>query len=213
MSVIQPGSVGSDMQPCSVAEQREAIANGELLFAEEIAEAIIFVLTRSARCDNAMLQIEPIRRARDAVIWIGTYAAEGSAGLQSLKSVGGSLSLGPAEARIVNASFGVWSAERSIAYFVDERRVSAWRRQSGTWSAMGDTESGGSAPCYLSLSPDDTRMAAVNYGDGTLALIDLDPVTGAVQAIRDRFQPQGRGSDPDRKDGPHAHCALFAEDG
>jgi len=78
---------------------------------------------------------------------------------------------------------------------------------------MGDVESGGSAPCYLSLSPDATRLAAANYGDGTLALIDLDPVTGAVKAICDRFQPQGRGADPDRQDGPHAHCALFAEDG
>lgn len=154
------------------------------------------------------------------MIWIGTYAAKGGAGLQGLERAGGSLSLGPAEPRIVDASFGVWSAGRGIAYFVDERdegRVSAWRRQSGTWSATGDIESGGSAPCYLSLSPDATLLAAANYGDGTLALIDLDPVTGAVKSIRDRFHPGGHGlepgPDPDRQDGPHAHCALFAEDG
>lgn len=62
VSVIQPGSVGSDMQPCSAEAQREAIAKGEMLFAEEIAEAIVFVLTRSARCDIPMLRIEPIRQ-------------------------------------------------------------------------------------------------------------------------------------------------------
>jgi 6-phosphogluconolactonase len=150
------------------------------------------------------------------VIWIGTYAAKGGAGLESLASANGSLYLGPAEARIVNASFGVWSAQRGIAYFVDERDegcISAWGRQNGTWIAMGDTESGGSAPCYLSISPDGTRLAVANYGDGTLALIDLDPETGANMTIRDRFQPRGRGPDPDRQDGPHAHCALFGEDG
>lgn len=62
VTVIEPGSVGSDMQPCSAEEQREAIGKGEMLFAEEVAEAIEFVLTRSTRCDIPMLRIEPIRQ-------------------------------------------------------------------------------------------------------------------------------------------------------
>lgn len=62
VSVIQPGSVGSDMQPCDAEEQREAIARAEMLFAEEIAEAIVFVLTRSARCDIPVLRIEPLKQ-------------------------------------------------------------------------------------------------------------------------------------------------------
>jgi 3-hydroxy acid dehydrogenase/malonic semialdehyde reductase len=62
VTVIEPGSVGSDMQECTAEEQREAIANAEMLFAEEIAEAITFVLTRSTRCDIAMLRIEPLRQ-------------------------------------------------------------------------------------------------------------------------------------------------------
>ncbi|MFC0205634.1 SDR family oxidoreductase [Novosphingobium soli] len=62
VTVIEPGSVGSDMQPCTAEEQRAAIAQGEMLFAEEIAEAILFVLTRSSRCDVAMLRVEPIRQ-------------------------------------------------------------------------------------------------------------------------------------------------------
>lgn len=59
VSVVQPGSVGSDMQECSVEEQREAIARHEMLHAEEIAEAILFVLTRSERADVVTLRIEP----------------------------------------------------------------------------------------------------------------------------------------------------------
>ncbi len=62
VSVIQPGSVDSEMQQCSPDEKRAAIAAGEMLPPEEIAEAIRFVLTRSASCDIVNLRIEPIRQ-------------------------------------------------------------------------------------------------------------------------------------------------------
>lgn len=59
VSVIEPGSVGTDMQECSTDEQREAIARHQMLHADEIAEAILFALTRSERCDVVTLRIEP----------------------------------------------------------------------------------------------------------------------------------------------------------
>lgn len=60
VSVVAPGSVGTDMQPCSPQGQAEAIAKDEMLHADEIAEAVLFVLTRSARCDGVSLRIEPL---------------------------------------------------------------------------------------------------------------------------------------------------------
>jgi len=59
VTVIQPGSVGSDMQEPSPSEQRQAIADHEMLYAEEIGEAILFALTRSERSDVVTLRIEP----------------------------------------------------------------------------------------------------------------------------------------------------------
>lgn len=59
ISVIQPGSVGTDMQECSDEEKREAIANHEMLYAEELAETIVFALTRSPRTDVVTLRVEP----------------------------------------------------------------------------------------------------------------------------------------------------------
>jgi 3-hydroxy acid dehydrogenase / malonic semialdehyde reductase len=59
VSVVEPGSTGSDMQECSAEEQREAIARHEMLYAEEIAEAVLFALSRSERCDVLTLRIEP----------------------------------------------------------------------------------------------------------------------------------------------------------
>ncbi len=60
VGVIQPGSVDTDMQQCSEAEKREAVARREMLHAVEIAEAIRFVLTRSPATDVVNLRIEPL---------------------------------------------------------------------------------------------------------------------------------------------------------
>lgn len=59
VSVIQPGSVATDMQECSQEEKRTAVAHAEMLHAVEIAEAIEFILTRSERADILNLRIEP----------------------------------------------------------------------------------------------------------------------------------------------------------
>ena len=59
VSIVQPGSVDTDMQTASEEEKHEAISQHEMLQAREIAEAITFVLTRSEACDIVSLRIEP----------------------------------------------------------------------------------------------------------------------------------------------------------
>jgi 3-hydroxy acid dehydrogenase/malonic semialdehyde reductase len=59
ITVIQPGSTSTDMQECSDGEKREAIAKEEMLYAEEIADGIVYALTRSQRVDVVTLRIEP----------------------------------------------------------------------------------------------------------------------------------------------------------
>ncbi|MFL0414762.1 SDR family oxidoreductase [uncultured Sphingomonas sp.] len=59
VSVVQPGSVETDMQECSEEEKRAAVANDQMLHAEEVADAIVWVLTRSPRTDVVDLRIEP----------------------------------------------------------------------------------------------------------------------------------------------------------
>jgi 3-hydroxy acid dehydrogenase / malonic semialdehyde reductase len=62
ISLVEPGSTWTEMQECSDEDKRAAAAKGEMLFAEEIAEAILFILSRSDHCDIASLRIEPIRQ-------------------------------------------------------------------------------------------------------------------------------------------------------
>lgn len=150
------------------------------------------------------------------MIWAGTYEAKGGAGLQPLADLGGAPQLRDGVREIANASFAAWSPDGAVAYFVDEQeegQVGAWRRTDDGWSPLGSLGSGGAAPCYLSISPDGTRMAVANYGDGSLGLIALDPGTGALIRPLGHFRPAGTGKDPERQEGPHAHCAIFAEEG
>ena len=150
------------------------------------------------------------------MLWVGTYAAKGGGGLHPVERPDGSLRVGEPEPGIVNASFGVWCDAVRTAYFVDERedgRITAWRRDGGRWRTIGAVRTGGALPCYVSLSPDRRSLAVANYGDGSVALIGLDPETGQPGDVTDIVRHTGRGKDPERQEGPHAHCAVFTEDG
>ncbi|USU07763.1 SDR family oxidoreductase [Sphingomonadaceae bacterium OTU29MARTA1] len=59
VSLIEPGTAGSDMQQADADEQRDRIARAEMLRAEDIAEAVSFILTRPTRVDIVSLRIEP----------------------------------------------------------------------------------------------------------------------------------------------------------
>ncbi len=58
VSLIEPGAVGSDMQEASPKEQREKIAEGKMLKAEDVAELVTFILTRPHRCVISAVRIE-----------------------------------------------------------------------------------------------------------------------------------------------------------
>lgn len=149
-------------------------------------------------------------------MWIGTYARNGGKGLHPLSIAQGQLMVGPPLPEIANASYGVWNRQHRVAYFVDEQdagRVAAWRREERRWSALSHFGSCGGAPCYLGLAPDAGWLAVANYADGTVGLLSLDRASGAIGELVDLARPSGRGVDPERQDGPHAHCVLFDEGG
>ncbi len=59
VTLIEPGMVSADLQGLPVEEQREKVAKDEMLYAEELADTIIFSLTRSARTDVVSMRVEP----------------------------------------------------------------------------------------------------------------------------------------------------------
>ena len=59
VGVVEPGTTGSDMQAASADEQDQQIARDEMLRAQDVAEAIAFLLDRPTRVDVVSLRIEP----------------------------------------------------------------------------------------------------------------------------------------------------------
>jgi NAD(P)-dependent dehydrogenase (short-subunit alcohol dehydrogenase family) len=59
VSLVEPGSVGTDMQEESPEEQREKEERGEMLMAEDIAYCIEYCLVQPPRCDVVVVQIRP----------------------------------------------------------------------------------------------------------------------------------------------------------
>jgi NAD(P)-dependent dehydrogenase (short-subunit alcohol dehydrogenase family) len=59
VSLIEPGSVGTDMQEETPAEQREKEGRGEMLTAEDIARCVEYCLVQPPRCDVVVVQIRP----------------------------------------------------------------------------------------------------------------------------------------------------------
>ena len=63
VSLIEPGAAGSDMQPTSPDQERQAQEKGEMLKAEDVAASVYFVLTQPQRCDIVSVQIRPHMQA------------------------------------------------------------------------------------------------------------------------------------------------------
>jgi len=59
VSLIEPGSVTSDMQPDPKEEQKEKIKKMEMLKAVDIAMNILFCLSQPKRCDIISVQVRP----------------------------------------------------------------------------------------------------------------------------------------------------------
>jgi 3-hydroxy acid dehydrogenase / malonic semialdehyde reductase len=59
VTLIEPGAIGSAMQPFSPEERAALTRQYRLLPAEEVADAIIFAATRKAGVDVVTLRIEP----------------------------------------------------------------------------------------------------------------------------------------------------------
>ncbi len=143
---------------------------------------------------------------------VGTYAAKGGDGLATVMEDAGRWTVGEPHQAIRNASFGIASPRWGHRYLVDEQAGTLGVYSvAGGWARICEVATGGDAPCHLALSPDETRLAVAHYKSGTIALFDLDG--DGLPAERTILANQGKGPDPERQQGPHAHWVGFTESG
>jgi 6-phosphogluconolactonase len=149
------------------------------------------------------------------LVFIGTYTSDGSKGVYVYRfdPKTGELTFTGQTADEKNPSFVVPSVDGRTLYAVSETgtyrgldtgAVSAWRVEptTGALSFLNRQSSGGSAPCYLSVTADGAFLAAACYGSGNVCLLPIkeDGSLGEGDVVRHA----GKGPTP-RQKGPHAH--------
>jgi len=150
-------------------------------------------------------------------LYAGTYARAGGFGVYPLaRDPDGAWAAGAPFGHALNASYGAFSRRFGLMYLVDEDargRLSTFRPGPDGWTALSTVGTRGREPCFVALGPEEAVVAVANYGSGSVAVFRLDPHTGLPQDTAILRQNRGGGPDPDRQDGPHAHCARFSPDG
>jgi 6-phosphogluconolactonase len=120
----------------------------------------------------------------------------------------------------VNPSYLTLSADRRRLYAVreldaeDKPGVSTYELDvaNATLKLLHDTPTQGVWPCHVSVDNEPSLLLISNYLTGEVLSYSLDangvPSGEPVVLTRD-----GTGSNRDRQDGPHAHCARVSADG
>ncbi len=164
------------------------------------------------------------------LVYVGTYTEEGYAKHRESKGIyvyrfdaatGELTPLGlAAESR--NPSFLAVSPDRRFLYAVDEVRnfggqdsggIRAFSvdRETGKLTFLNEVASRGTDPCYLTLDNSGRHLFTANYTSGSLAgfAIAANGHLGQNSAL---IQPRGKGFEPERQEGPHAHSINFSRD-
>ena len=151
-------------------------------------------------------------------VYIGTYTGKGSEGIYRfrLHHASGELTSETLAAKIKNPSWLTLSPDKRFLYCINE--ISDYHGQkSGAATSfsidpksldliqLDDKRSGGTGPCYASVTTDGNALLVANYGSGSIALLPAASVGGLEEPVS-VVQHEGSSIVPKRQDGPHAHC-------
>ena len=126
-------------------------------------------------------------------------------------------------AKIKNPSYLAVSPDKKTVYSVVETADTtgsvigggvtafAFSAADGKLTAMNTQPSGGTNPCYVSVTKSGKWVFAGNYSSGTLSVF---PVTtkGNIGAASQVITHSGTGPNKDRQEGPHVHATVLSPD-
>jgi 6-phosphogluconolactonase len=149
-------------------------------------------------------------------VFVGCYTSEsGGEGegiaLLTRDPVTGALGAPVVAARTPSPSFLARHPVLPVLYAVnelDDGTVSSFAvAGDGSLTPLGVRSTAGEHPCHLAVSADGRHLLAANYGSGSVAVFPLDDA-GVPGERTDLAALDGKGPDPDRQAGPHAHMVA-----
>jgi 6-phosphogluconolactonase len=146
--------------------------------------------------------------------YVGTYTDGDSEGIYKYElNPDGKLMRIGLVAKTENPSFLSFNNAKDVLLAVNEIEkgtVTSYAVRPDSLEQLSISDSGGSSPCFVTTNEDDFVLTA-NYGSGTVGLLQLD-AAGKLSDPLDVQQHEGKGTNKERQEGPHAHSAWFTGD-
>jgi 6-phosphogluconolactonase len=176
----------------------------------------------------AVLCAAPTRAAEGEKMWVfvGTYTGAKSKGIYRLEYDPATGKLGEAQlaAETKNPTFLAVHPSHRFLFSVSEIGNFAGAKnsggvssftldpKSGALTALNQQPSGGAGPCHLITDKAGKFVLVANYGGGSASVIPVgkDGRLGEPTAV---VQHKGKGTNPARQEGPHAHSINLSPDG
>ena len=156
----------------------------------------------------------------EMLVYVGTYTTGKSEGIYLYKFnlASGELKPHSVAKGIVNPSFLAIDHRRKYLYAVSEIEdfggkksgaVSAFAidQKSGELKLLNQQSSLGAAPCYVIVERTGKFVLAANYNGGNLVVLPIRN-DGSLGEQTDLIQHTGASVNPQRQEGPHAHCII-----
>ncbi len=156
---------------------------------------------------------------KDWLLYVGTYTNGKSEGIYvyRMNAATGALTHQSTAKGVSNPAFLAIDPSRRFLYAANESGEFLGKKGGGLTAFSIDQKNGAltklnevsvpGVPCHVSVLPSGKHVVAANYGGGNVVICPVR-ADGGLGEVGDVAQHTGKGADPKRQEGPHAHCAL-----
>jgi 6-phosphogluconolactonase len=162
----------------------------------------------------ALAAVPLIAQSAGPWVYVGTYTGPKSKGIYVMRMdpSTGALTEPQLAAEVASPSFLTIHPNQKTLYAVSEvggktgGSVTAFSiaPADGKLTSLNHQPSGGDAPCFITIDSAGTTALVANYGSGTIEALPINS-DGKLGDPSAPIQHKGKGSDPSRQEGPHAH--------
>src|SRR5262245_44544848 len=174
-----------------------------------VALAVLFLFVSTLPAD------EP--KPEKVWVFLGTYTGPKSKGIYrcEMDLATGKLSEPELAAEVASPSFLAIHPSRKFLYAVGELAEFAKKKQgavtafaldpaTGKLTKLNQQGSGWPGPCHIVVDKAGQNVLVANYSGGSCACLPIEG-DGSLRPASSVIQHEGKGTDPARQEGPHAH--------
>jgi len=152
-------------------------------------------------------------------MFIGTYTSGTSTGIYVYKfNEETGMAEYISEIQAINPSYLAVSNNERYVYSVGENGRNdavvyafSFDKKDGKLNLLNTQPTNSPGPCYVSTDHTGRFVVTANYSGGSVSVFPLSN-DGSLQPLTKLFQFDGKGTDGNRQDKPHLHCAVFSPD-